>query len=114
MTEKYFISFCTILICSISGIVGKKSKSAKYNTTESLKSRKCGQFTTKDIPGPFFVEKVPIRYKLAPDYELSDRNQAVVLRGRVFDAKCRGIPKAVVDIWYAGGGTLGFKNLSFP
>ena len=73
---------------------------------DQTRSQSCGRFTTRDTPGPFFVENVPQKYKLAPDNELNDRNQAVVLRGRVFDANCRGIPDAVVDIWYAGGGKI--------
>ena len=80
--------FCIIVLC------------------DYTQSQSCGDFTTRDTPGPFFVENVPQKYKLAPDNELRDKNQAVVLRGRVFDANCRGIPDAVVDVWYAGGGKI--------
>ena len=81
---------------------------------DQTRSQSCGRFTTRDTPGPFFVENVPQKYKLAPDNELNDRNQAVVLRGRVFDANCRGIPDAVVDIWYAGGGKIKKLTKNFP
>ena len=62
------------------------------------------------------------QYRIAPDNEIQDPNQAVVIRGKVsqtvslslshnsersppeiLDRNCAGVAGAVVDVWYAGG-----------
>merc|ERR1712064_135566 len=63
----------------------------------------CIPFTTKDVEGPFFVQNVPFKYKVATDDDLKDPSKAAILRGMILDRNCQGIPGATVDIWYAGG-----------
>merc|ERR1711990_551418 len=63
----------------------------------------CIPFTTKDVEGPFFVQNVPFKYKVATDVDLKDPTKAAILRGMILDRNCQGIPGATVDIWYAGG-----------
>ena len=66
--------------------------------------------------GPFFEENAPKAYRLAPPAELANPSKFVQLEGQVggraaavdepgvqvLDAACRGIPGAVVEVWYAG------------
>ena len=49
--------------------------------------KNCGEFTTSDMEGPFFLPEAPNRYKLAPSSELSDPDQFVLLRGVVRDRR---------------------------
>ena len=49
--------------------------------------KNCGEFTTSDMEGPFFLPEAPNRYKLAPNSELSDPDQFVLLRGVVRDRR---------------------------
>ena len=69
-------------------------------------AQNCGDFTTKDVEGPFFVENVPLdRRSIATDAELRDPSLATVLRGKVVDRNCRAVSGATVDVWYAGAGS---------
>ena len=49
--------------------------------------KNCGEFTTSDMEGPFFLPEAPNRYELAPSSELSDPDQFVLLRGVVRDRR---------------------------
>merc|ERR1719221_44368 len=77
-------------------------------------SRRCIDFTTKDMEGPYFLSNVPIKYKVAPDNEIQDPSKGVIIRGRILDKKCKGIAGATVDTWYAGGSHphYSFRNSS--
>jgi len=68
-------------------------------------AQNCGDFTTKDVEGPFFVENVPLDRSTATEAELSDPSLATLLRGKVVDRNCRPVSGATVDVWYAGGGS---------
>ena len=66
-------------------------------------SQQCGDFTTNDVEGPFFVSNVPRKvsftlylfvshlsmynvysqYKIAPDNDIEDPGQGAIIRGRV-------------------------------
>ena len=54
------------------------------------------------MAGPFYVANVPNGYKVAPDEEISDPEQASIIKGQVLDRNCDPVVGAVVDIWYAG------------
>merc|ERR1719481_2266447 len=71
----------------------------------------CGDFTTRDIEGPFFVPNADKVYQMAPMEEIEDPEQAAILQGRIFDSNCIGIPDALVEVWYAGYDTLDY---TFP
>ena len=49
--------------------------------------KNCGEFTTSDMEGPFFLPEAPNRYELAPSSELFDPDQFVLLRGVVRDRR---------------------------
>ena len=49
--------------------------------------KNCGEFTTSDMEGPFFLPEAPNSYELAPSSELSDPDQFVLLRGVVRDRR---------------------------
>ena len=49
--------------------------------------KNCGEFTTSDMEGPFFLPEAPNSYELAPISELSDPDQFVLLRGVVRDRR---------------------------
>ena len=68
-------------------------------------AQNCGDFTTKDVEGPFFVENVPLDRSTATLAELSDPSLATLLLGKVVDRNCRPVTGATVDVWYAGGGS---------
>merc|ERR1712127_802330 len=87
-----------------------------------------GDFTSRDGSGPFFVADVPKDVRLAPDQELQDPSQAVLLRGQVglqisdpghswpaprdadpqtrptppqiVGRNCAGLAGALVEVWY--------------
>ena len=71
----------------------------------SSNAQNCGDFTTKDVEGPFFVEGVPLDLSTATDDEVRDPSLATILRGKVMDRNCRAVTGATVDVWYAGGGS---------
>merc|ERR1712137_1031301 len=71
----------------------------------SSNAQNCGDFTTKDVEGPFFVEGVPLDLSMATDDEGRDPSLATILRGKVIDRNCRAVTGATVDVWYAGGGS---------
>ena len=73
--------------------------------TWSTNAQNCGELTTQDVEGPFFVENVPLDSRIVTDAELRDGSQATLLKGRVVDKNCRGLAGATIDVWYAGGGT---------
>lgn len=68
-------------------------------------AQNCGDFTTKDVEGPFFVEGVPLDLSTATDAEVRDPSVATILQGVVVDRNCRAVTGATVDVWYAGGGS---------
>ena len=68
-------------------------------------AQNCGDFTTKDVEGPFFVEGVPLDLSTATDAEVRDPSLATILRGKVVDRNCLAVTGATVDVWYAGGGS---------
>ena len=49
--------------------------------------KNCGEITTSDMEGPFFLPEAPNRYELAPRSELADPDQFVLLRGVVRDCR---------------------------
>jgi len=71
----------------------------------------CRDFTKPDQPGPFFREDAYLDYKIAPASELSDKNTATLLAGKILDSYCKGVSGATVDVWYAG---LTGNNYTFP
>ena len=71
----------------------------------SSNAQNCGDFTTKDVEGPFFVEGVPLDLSTATDDEVRDPSLATILQGKVMDRNCRAVTGATVDVWYAGGGS---------
>lgn len=74
----------------------------------------CGPFTTRDTPGPFFVETNVINSIVAPEDERQDPSQAAILRGKVLDKDCKPVKGATVDVWYAGGEKTASKdNLAY-
>jgi len=79
----------------------------------SLGQTQCGPFTTNDVEGPFFEPNAPKDKELAPRKELNDPSQYVVLEGQVRGQDCKGISRALVEVWYAGGepGNIGY---TFP
>jgi len=70
---------------------------------QSLGQPQCGEFTKTDMEGPFYEPNAPKSYELAPQDELNDPKQAVILKGQVLDCSCKGIGGALVEVWYAGG-----------
>ena len=71
----------------------------------NAQNQNCGDFTTKDVEGPFFVEGVPLDLRTATDAEVRDPSLATILQGVVVDRNCRAVTGATVDVWYAGGGS---------
>ena len=57
------------------------------NIFNILAEKNCGEFTTSDMEGPFFLPEAPNRYVLAPRSELHDPNQFALLRGVVRDRR---------------------------
>ena len=57
------------------------------NIFNILAEANCGEFTTSDMEGPFFLPEAPNRYELAPRSELSDPDQFALLRGVVRDRR---------------------------
>merc|ERR1711981_690991 len=66
-------------------------------------SKRCIDFTKSDMEGPFFLENVPLKYKIAPDNEIQEPSKGAIIRGKILDKNCKGIAGATVDAWYAGG-----------
>jgi len=67
-----------------------------------LGQRKCTP-TQSDVKGPKFVPQAPRTTILAPSSEMRDPNKKAIIFGKIVDRKCRPIPGARVDLWYAGG-----------
>jgi len=79
---------------------------------QSLGQPQCGEFTMNDMEGPFYEPNAPKSYELAPQDELNDPREAVILKGQVLDCSCKGIGGALVEVWYAGGNPGLPKSLS--
>ncbi len=61
--------------------------------------------TTPDVEGPFFVSDAPSTEAIAPEEEMLDPADAVLITGTVRDAAtCEPVSDALVEVWYAGGG----------
>ena len=45
--------------------------------------QQCGVFTTPDTPGPFFVSGAELDYAIAPEGEIRDSSNGVILWGQV-------------------------------
>lgn len=65
--------------------------------------------TESDMPGPFYIEGVPVRNDL--DLYGHDGTK-LTLSGFVLDADCNPIPNAVVDIWHAYPTTVAVEDLT--
>ena len=65
--------------------------------------------TDPDVPGPFYVEGVPVRN----DLDLyGHAGTKLMLSGLVLDANCNPIPNAIVDIWHAYPTTVNAADLT--
>lgn len=65
--------------------------------------------TDSDIPGPFYVEDVPVRSELDL---YGDPGTELTLAGFVLDTDCNPIPNAVVDVWHADPTTVAVEDLT--
>ena len=65
--------------------------------------------TESDMPGPFYVEGVPVRNNLDL---YGHAGTKLTFSGLVLDADCTPIPNAVVDIWHAYPTTVSVEELT--
>merc|ERR1712142_299298 len=73
-----------------------------------VQANSCGDFTTRDTAGPYFVDNVPKSSYIAPDSEREDSSQGVFLWGHIWNRDCAGISGATVEVWYAGGSSADY------
>ena len=77
---------------------GSAAGTGSGGSTDSGGSVEDCELTGSDIPGPFYIEGVPVRNNLDL---YGDAGTTLTLSGRVLDADCNPIANAVVDIWHA-------------
>jgi protocatechuate 3,4-dioxygenase beta subunit len=58
--------------------------------------------TPRDARGPFYVGGAPLTNRLAPEEQLSDPQNRLVVTGTVFGQDCIPMADALVEPWYAG------------
>ena len=69
----------------------------------TVKGQTCpSDVTPPDARGPFYVTGAPFTDRLAPEDQLSDPNQRLVVHGTIYGEDCVPMANILVEPWYAG------------
>jgi protocatechuate 3,4-dioxygenase beta subunit len=72
-------------------------------TPMALLAQSCPcELTSSDTPGPFYISDAPFTDRLAPEDELSDPGNVLIVNGTVYGDDCVPMANALVEPWYAG------------
>jgi protocatechuate 3,4-dioxygenase beta subunit len=58
--------------------------------------------TPRDVLGPFYVSGAPLTNWLAPEKQLSNPQNRLLMTGTVFGQDCIPMADALIERWYAG------------